>query len=82
MDYCPNMQPFWQYTPEELFSGLQSSIEGLSEEEIKRRLAVYGPNSLKPPQKGRGWLLFFSQFKSPLILILIVVGSIELRPRE
>jgi Mg2+-importing ATPase len=45
--------------------------DGLTSTEAHRRLKQYGPNSLKPPTKGKGILLFLSQFKSVLILLLI-----------
>jgi Mg2+-importing ATPase len=45
--------------------------QGLSNSEALRRLKETGPNSLKAPTKGKGILLFLSQFKSPLILLLI-----------
>jgi Mg2+-importing ATPase len=65
------MEKFWRHSPEELFATLQSRAEGLSEGEAKRRLGRLGPNSLKPSKKGKGISLFLSQFKSPLILLLV-----------
>ncbi len=52
------------------------SITGLSLEEVERRLKTYGKNTL-PEEKGDGILsLFFRQFASPLILVLLVSGGI------
>lgn len=65
------MEKFWQFEPEELFAQLKSHSEGLTALEAEERLRDGGPNSLKPPRKGKGLILFLSQFKSPLILILI-----------
>jgi Mg2+-importing ATPase len=45
--------------------------EGLSSAEARNRLSLFGPNTLKPPQKGRWLLLLISQFATPLILLLI-----------
>jgi Ca2+-transporting ATPase len=44
---------------------------GLTGEEARRRLAVSGPNCLpgRPPRSH--WILFFNQFRSQLILVLI-----------
>lgn len=50
---------------------------GLSQKEAAERLSSYGPNSLKPPSKGSGLSLFFSQFKSPLILLLITAALLS-----
>ncbi|MFZ5982521.1 MAG: cation-transporting P-type ATPase, partial [Patescibacteria group bacterium] len=48
--------------------------QGLSEEEVRRRFKEYGPNEL-PQGEKRGWKkIFFSQFKSPLIYILLLAA--------
>jgi len=46
-------------------------MDGLSQQEAEKRLAEHGPNSLKPPKRFKWLLLFISQFKSPLILLLV-----------
>ncbi|MBX7066483.1 MAG: magnesium-translocating P-type ATPase [Parachlamydiales bacterium] len=71
------MNQFWQFEPEELFTQLNTRPEGLSTEEAEDRFLSCGPNSLKPPKKGRGIALFLSQFKSPLILILIGAAGLS-----
>lgn len=58
-------------TIDEIYAKLNSRRTGLSSAEAAERLKVYGPNSLKAPTRGRGFRLFFDQFKSPLILLLI-----------
>ncbi|MFZ2205463.1 MAG: HAD-IC family P-type ATPase [Minisyncoccia bacterium] len=58
----------------EVLSHFKSNELGLSEEEAHSRLLVYGPNAL-PEEKVRGvFYIFFSQFISPLILILILAS--------
>ena len=49
---------------------------GLQAQEVKTRATSYGPNRLaeKPPRSP--WLLFFGQFKSPLILVLILAAAL------
>ena len=56
---------------QDLYTQLSSKITGLTGQEAQERLEKYGPNSLKPQQRGKGITLFLSQFKSPLILLLI-----------
>ncbi|MBS0615890.1 MAG: magnesium-translocating P-type ATPase [Verrucomicrobia bacterium] len=56
---------------DQLYAQLKSSPQGLTDAEATQRLETYGLNSLKPPSKGKGVSLFLSQFKSPLILLLI-----------
>jgi P-type Mg2+ transporter len=60
-----------QTSLQDFFTELSSSKAGLTSQEAKVRLEKYGPNSLKPQQRGKGITLFLSQFKSPLILLLI-----------
>ncbi|HSX11164.1 MAG TPA: magnesium-translocating P-type ATPase [Chlamydiales bacterium] len=62
---------FWSRSVEELYGLLRAGREGLSTEEAGRRVGTYGLNSLKPPKRGKGWILFVSQFKSPLIWLLM-----------
>lgn len=56
----------------EVFSKLKTSEHGLSEEEAKERLAKYGPNKLKEIPPPSIFEIFLNQFKSPLVLILLV----------
>ena len=56
---------------EEVFSSLRTSEKGLSSFEAEKRLAQFGPNSL-PSKSGTSALkVFFRQFSSFLVLILI-----------
>jgi len=60
----------WDLPINAVLSELQSQKEGLSEREAQERAKTYGANTLKPPTSGKGFYLFFAQFKSPLILLL------------
>ncbi len=48
------------------------TVTGLSEEEAKSRLTLYGENKLAAVSKSSPLALFFEQFKNTLIIILIV----------
>ena len=63
--------------PEEALRLLGSNIDGLSEEEAKRRLQEYGSNKLqeKPPKSPL--ILFFEQFKSILVVILLIAAGVS-----
>ena len=61
----------------DLFAELKSSPEGLSTQLAQERLIQFGKNSLKAPTRGKGLWLFFSQFKSPLIILLIFAAAIS-----
>jgi len=62
---------FWSVTAAEILKKLQTTAQGLSKEEAQERLARYGSNLLKPKKKTDALTLLLSQFKSPIILILL-----------
>lgn len=49
---------------------------GLSREEAEKRIARFGPNALPMPAPRAAWLRFFDQFKSLLIVVLMVAASL------
>jgi len=63
---CYNLE-----TPEAL-AALNSSPNGLSQAEATERLAQYGPNELVKKEKISPWVIFLEQFKSVLIIILLI----------
>ncbi len=62
---------FWTRNPEQLWQELQSSPQGLTQEEAQKRLEEVGPNVLRARRELTPLVLFLNQFKSPIILILI-----------
>ncbi|HYQ91124.1 MAG TPA: HAD-IC family P-type ATPase, partial [Candidatus Competibacteraceae bacterium] len=50
--------------------------QGLSSTEAERRLTHYGPNRLKEPAPRPVWLKLLDQFKSLLIVILILAAGV------
>ncbi|HIE24288.1 MAG TPA: ATPase, partial [Candidatus Korarchaeota archaeon] len=58
-------------SPEEALEILGSSKKGLSAEEAKRRLEIYGYNELEEKRKKTVWGTFVEQFKSFLVAILL-----------
>jgi Mg2+-importing ATPase len=69
---------YWSLAPEQLLSTLKTSEKGLSQPEVERRLKQYGLNALEQKREATALLLFLSQFKSPLVLILIFAATISL----
>ncbi len=71
-----NSAPNWYQLSEiDALAKLASNLNsGLSETTVAERLKQYGPNRLteKPPQSP--WSLFFAQFKSLLILVLLAAA--------
>jgi Ca2+-transporting ATPase len=68
---------YYQMTIEEVLDNLNTSEKGLSKNDAARRLKKYGKNELKAKIKVPVWLIFLSQFKELLILILIIGGIIS-----
>lgn len=65
-------QPAWTQDPHSLLAALGSSDQGLSEAEA--RLATQGPNQLREKQRPPAWRRFAEQFRSLLILVLMVAA--------
>src|ERR1039458_7061105 len=63
---------------QELFQQLQATPAGLTTEEAKRRLRLYGPNSLVRESRFAALFSFFSFFANPLVIILIVASGVSL----
>ncbi|MEM2130031.1 MAG: cation-translocating P-type ATPase [Candidatus Bathyarchaeia archaeon] len=61
----------------EALERLKTSIEGLAQEEAARRLKQYGFNELTGVRKVSHLAILFRQFKSILILILLVASAIS-----
>lgn len=77
---APDLKPVWHALPAEE-TARQLAVDdhtGLSSDEVTRRLADCGPNSL-PASKRRGpWLRFALQFHNPLIYVLLGAGIVTL----
>ena len=67
---------------EKVLEILGTSEQGLSEEEVRKRLDEVGPNVLEEKGRVTKFQIFVDQFKSPLILILLVAGLITLFLRD
>jgi len=68
---------FYQLTVEEALSELSTSPEGISGEMAAKRLDEYGPNELVAAVGPSKFLLFLSQFKDLLVIVLIVAAAIS-----
>ncbi|MBW0434784.1 magnesium-translocating P-type ATPase [Leptospira yasudae] len=78
----PETMRFWSLTPEECLTRLDSDRFGLSEEEAKNRLNRFGSNRLSSKKESSIWSLFFSQFKSPIVLLLFFAAGLSLVVRD
>lgn len=73
-----NIQSFWSISATELLSKLQAKESGLTTNEATQRLASYGANRLKPQKSSNAFTLLISQFKSPIILILLAATGLSI----
>ena len=70
---------FWHLSFEETAKLFETNVEkGLSTEDVKDRLLVFGRNTINTSKKAVGFKIFLNQLKSPLILVLIFAGIITL----
>jgi Mg2+-importing ATPase len=68
---------FWQFSKDAAFKMLDTSIDGLDDNEAEKRLREHGSNTIKADSKYSGILLFLSQFKSPVTIMLIVAALLS-----
>ena len=69
---------FYNLQAETVFKIVNSSPEGLPSEEARQRLIKDGPNVLEREEPYSRLKVFISQFKNPLIYILLGAGAISL----
>ena len=68
---------FWSRTTDDQLAELEASRDGLTSPEAARRLAAYGPNLVRAKQQRGAVALLLSQFKSPIIVILIAAAILS-----
>jgi Mg2+-importing ATPase len=72
-----NILKYIDFQAEQIYRVLKTDPKGLDNKEAKRRLDLYGKNELVG-QKGKpAWEIFISQFKNPLIIILLIATLIS-----
>jgi Mg2+-importing ATPase len=72
----PSIEDVLTLPIEELLKRLNTSMAGLSSEEVEKRLKVFGYNELVR-KKRTAVIEFLSHFKSPLVIILLIAGFIS-----
>jgi Ca2+-transporting ATPase len=61
----------------EVYSIAGSSSTGLTSTEVLKRRSEHGPNELQEKAKKPAWVLFISQFKDFMILVLMAAAAIS-----
>ena len=75
-------KPWHSYSIQKVFHELKTSKNGLSAIEAEKRIKLYGENKLPEEKPVSGFMIFLSQFKSPLIYILIIAAAASFLLRE
>lgn len=73
---------FWALPVHECLNILETSNEGLSEEEAKKRRYIFGPNTIPEKSKITKTKILLNQLKSPLIFILLIAGAITIALKD
>jgi magnesium-transporting ATPase (P-type) len=67
---------WYRFTPAEIFKELETGEHGLDSDQVEDRHILYGENALEEPQAKGSFRIFFEQFQSPLIYLLVVAAII------
>jgi P-type Ca2+ transporter type 2C len=68
----------WAAPYQEVLSGLEVDPEtGLDADEVKKRREHYGPNRLRKAAKKSAWTILIDQFKSPIVLLLVLAAILS-----
>jgi len=70
-------EAYWSLTPEQLLTALHATPNGLQSADAEQRLKQVGLNTIRVQQQATALRLLLSQFKSPLVLILIFAAIIS-----
>ncbi len=71
-------EPFWSMPSDQLLGALGSSPMGLTSEDAQARMVAGGPNLLRPKKATDTLALLFGQFKSPIILVLLLAAILSM----
>jgi len=69
---------FWHLGKDEVLHLLSADENGLNDQQVAQRLKTYGINTIRETNQRSSLLLFLSQFKSPITILLIVAALLSL----
>ena len=73
---------YYRMSLDEVKAQLKTKEDGLSSHEATKRLREYGENYIEEHKARSLWRIFFQQFTSPLIIILLLASAVTLAFRE
>ncbi len=68
---------FYKKNTQEVLKLLNSSLDGLSKEDVQERIKSHGYNELKEKEKSSVIKLFLETFKDPLVIILLIAALVQ-----
>lgn len=71
-------EKFYMMSVEDSLKTLESKRDGLSSEDVDKRLLEYGKNELKEKTSVPTWKIFLESFKDPMVIILIVAAVTQI----
>jgi Ca2+-transporting ATPase len=69
---------FWSTSVTNSLSALNTREAGLTNKEVEKRLATFGKNTIKEKTRLARTAIFLNQFRSPLIIILLIACVVTL----
>jgi P-type Mg2+ transporter len=72
-----DLSQFWHYSVDDALKKLSCRQDGLTAKEAAARLNTYGPNTIRSKKRTSAAMLFLSQFKSPITLLLIAAALLS-----
>ncbi|WP_226037882.1 cation-translocating P-type ATPase [Aquibacillus saliphilus] len=69
---------FYRNSTEDVLRQTESSREGLTPEEVKRRLERDGYNEIEDKEKVPVWKLFLETLKDSMVIVLLVAAGVQL----
>jgi magnesium-transporting ATPase (P-type) len=81
-DVAQGPPAFWSVPAEDLLLHLQSTPQGLSAEEARRRPIGAAPRLHRTGRRAHALMLLLAQFRTPIILILLVAATLSLFLRD
>ena len=77
-----NLKQFWFLDKEKALFSLDSSLEGLGDQEVEKRIIKFGKNIFNAKETKSPFSIFIKQFKSPLIFLLIGASIVTIILQE
>lgn len=72
------MKNFWSYDANNILNNLNTRVEGLSSQEAKDRIDKLGENIFEDKKSASKFMIFISQFKNPITMILIFAAFLSI----